>query len=172
MSYTTMYAAFEDGDLNEVAEFGNSWGSAMFVWVALCERYVPGSKTDLFGSLDKLFAKANNLGLEPWEWNVLRFTYDKTLFMREALLVIADSLDRFATEYDDEGRVCHMRAEAAAIRKAHGEGARAVAITQTSTVCTLWDGIFDPDSEDPRPYNIDKDSSHDVIEVVPWPERG
>jgi hypothetical protein len=167
MSYTELYVAYEDGDLTCEYEFKNSHGGAMFIWNALINKYGIEGPTYAFheGEKDRYqrlwdFARDNPTKLRPWELNALLSTYDNVTVVREDMLALADSLDRFKDAHDSGKYVCSLAEQATAIREAHKKGAHVIAWNQTSVNGDAWLGEYNEETDDYDSYNIHKNDDH------------
>lgn len=190
MSHTTLYAAYEAGDLVECAEYKNSYGSAWMVWAALIEKYEIWNVKDdgsrdawidrpRYGSYadgmpEKLWAYEDlNGALRPFEYNALVSTYDHAVVTSEDLISLAESLEAFEMAHAIPFRVCSLGAMARDIRNVHEEGARCVAWNQTS-VGEFWGTLLAHEhaskavrSEDSCPvYNVDTMNGHWVARMI------
>ena len=161
MSYTTVYAAFSDGDMVELGECHNAWRGAMWIWTELAKRYVPGSGDGghlLFGNgYADVWKLADGAAITDGEWYALVSTFDGVLVPSELMLRVADALDAFEPGTDN------LKSQAEYIRDAHSKGARAIGWLQTSVCCSPW---WMPDGDDnDRPYNIDTDAGSGLPEL-------
>ena len=164
MSTTTVYAAFDDGDMTPVASFRNAFRGAFHVWAELSERYL-GHVLRLGGNLQTLWDLDKDPRLTDDERLVHVSTFDRAFVRREHMRRIADALDAFVPSTEN------LTGQAAAIRKAWEDGARVVAWCHTSVAGDLdWStmGPRDEADEDAEavPFNIDRDKFTGP-EVVP-----
>lgn len=179
MSSTEMFAVGQNGDVVPFEQFHNAWGSGMAVWQLLSERYLAPLGHTFFELLrdgvSSLFDLAREGGLEPWEVVVLMTTADRVVIPIEHVESVASAFEKFDEHYGDQMRhkqhAFSIPAQAIALRRMVAEreegGWRGVCWNQTSVGDALWGGVYeDGENGDPRPYNIDRDSSHKV-----WPVK-
>lgn len=172
MSYTQLIYFAENGDAHHGEEFGNSHGLCPHVWDAICKRYGIGGELLPYGAWELLFEKWKELPLEPWEYNVLVFTYDRAFIRREDIELLADSLERFHKAHHIDGCVDHTKGIAVTLRDALKEPTkwRGVGLYGTSVADDLWTVRLtdpeDPEFEDYGPYNIDRHDDHTVYDLL------
>lgn len=168
MSKTSIYAAFEDGDMKLVNSFKNSLHSGYFIWNYIAKTYcgfpngVPSNNDDDMG---KIWAAADDLTIPENIRLALLTTFDYHLVGPEHMIQVACALETFP------GATENILYQAQAIRKLFSQGAKAVGWQQTSVAESFWvvDNVNDENPEDDegndRPYNINKDSEHSWIEI-------
>lgn len=170
MSRTELYIAY-DNTFEECEEFRNSHGGAMFIWNRLIEKFeIPGPFSEYAGQKNRYsnlwqFCRDNPDKFLPWEWNALQSTYDNVVVMREHMLVVADSLYKFAEEYDTGVYACNLRGQSKAIRNHYEGGAKAITWNQTSVNCNPWED-YDEENDEYTPYDFTcENPRHWVLEA-------
>ncbi len=166
MSIAYLLAAKEDGELDCIAEYGNSWGYQPFVWDALADKYIENIR-DLgpFRKWDALFDKMwSGLQVRPWELNVFIMSFDEFyVHGREDVEVWIESLKRFEDAYRVANRICHLGSIITDLKKALDDGYEYFAWHGSSLNSNVWQiPIGDPKDDDwdgeMRPYNIKTDA--------------
>lgn len=176
MSYTTLYAAFEDGDLVEYGTFKNSHGGAMMIWNAILETYLPCKEGEYaFEKIPMLWEQPEyQKDMPRWEIHVLESTYDKVAVKREDIPKFVEEYRAFRARYRKATRVCSLGEQADAIAKAYDEGCIAIAWNQTSTNGDVhWfieEEILDDDGDvidygEGRPFNVLKDEDFEWLDM-------
>jgi len=159
MSYTILKMFGRTG-LVHIEEYRNSHGFAPMVWSALSKRYF---RSDGISQWQRLWEEPP--ALEPWERVVLECTYDRALIYRKDVPKVVKALGQFSLRYDDPKRFNHLPAIAAAmLREAQTEGCVAFCFYVTSASDDLWQ-VRVEGSEDSRPYDLDVDTGHFVVNV-------
>lgn len=173
MSATIIYGADHTGDVVEVAEFKNSWGSAMLIWDYLAAKYHP-KPPDLdvhdlwtYCTLNPKYIRKiwdlQNADIPLREKALLFSTFDNAMCRREALPKLADL---FEEANPDIIRVLgnrainlnHIPAQAQVFR-AITDAYSAICWQQTNCGPFLW---FDNDAD--APYNINTGTKHWYID--------
>lgn len=172
MSYTEVFAAFEDGAMRTICECHNSWHGAMWIWQELAKKYLSVGDKDYAGigalmmDMSPVWKLADGKGerkvITDEEWYALTTTFDGVLVPRELMLVVADALADFSPGTEN------LAKQATNIREAHAGGARAVAFLQT-TVCgspwTLPKNPNDEECDEWRQFDIDRDMETPLPEL-------
>lgn len=150
MSRTTVYGAFEEGDMVSLGDCQNAFRGAMWIWSKLGDRHIPGYG---YGQESAVWELASNSRLSDAEHYALVSTFDGALCPRELMLVVAEALGRFNPGTENLTR------QAKLIRDAHNKGARAIGWQQTSVCCNPWEVEEEEEEDDYRPWNIDRDAA-------------
>jgi hypothetical protein len=167
MSYSTLYAFDTDGNATEFTTYKNSHGFCAFVFGAMDKVYEEflfkdpflGIKSWLFGG-DEYWANLNACDLKWWEYNTVRFCYDKYIVTSENLEILALSLEKFAKEHSSPNKISHLNSIAADLRKiASDENFIAVGMCGTSCGDDVWIEYNEEDDEC-HPYNIKTNNNH------------
>ena len=175
MSETRLYTVDRDGDVVEYECFKNAHGGAMSIWRALATRYLGTSGMDfmmlMMDGMRPLFQAAKDGKLEPWEVVTLMTTYDRVVVPIEHVASVASALDKFGEQYGPSFRAnFHVPEQAEALKRvadeAEEKGWKGVCWNQMSVSEALWDGVLDEGEDEPRPYNVNKDSNGHWF----WPE--
>lgn len=169
MSYTETKYVTSTGDVVDGTEYRNSHGICAFVWEALLRRYRPHESNGPFGGAWGRLWKdeaAGTLSVEPFEHNVLHFTYDNALVRREDCATLVESLRKFVAAHPADGRVCHLAEVADEVERelARDAGWQALGLYGTSICEDPW-SAWDPEAEESAPYNINAGTKHWFIEV-------
>ena len=100
MSYTTLYAAGDDGFLFTLEEYRNSSLSAAILWGHLLIKYgVCGRNDYTMNYADALWEKLEPAGLfEAHEWWVLRTTYDRNVLPARHAETVAEAMRKIHKE--------------------------------------------------------------------------
>lgn len=171
MSYTELYAAMEDGDMQSYATFKNSHGGAMMIWRALIDKYLPvGPGEFMFEKIKQLWETDVIDRMDEIESMVLLTTYDRVAVERADMPLLVERLRAFKKRFLvlERGHpkfVCSLGEQATAIAKAYDEGAIAVAWNQTSVNESHWE-VWVPEGEDEgetRPFNVKKDTDFSYL---------
>lgn len=177
MSYCAMYAALEDGEMQQAFVYHNSWGGAARVWDALSREHLGGRHAwmDQSAKSSELWALAHDESLPWFARNAHLITFDRMLIRPEDAELAALSLEAFNREYptSDERAVNHLPDWARDMRQTATK-ARAIGFYATSVAECLWQLQEDcPTCEQPtddyRAYNIDRDDQHRWAELVSAP---
>lgn len=189
MSRMEVYFVNSSGDVRPLAELGNSWLGAAFVWTHVGERYF--GKWDFETEYDKYKAsgakgrfdqsgweRAWTLHSDPkvaeWDWATLVSTFDKMLIPREHFEYMAKQFELFYEAHRHAGR-SHYKELARILREGMPEGARGLCFNATSVGENPWwvhgENEEDENEEDEgRPYNIDRDHDHQVFDPAERPK--
>lgn len=178
MSRTTLYATKRSGKLYAVAEFHNSWLSAMHVWTTLAKRYEVykedieklREESDFYRRDDdlafhsamsadqskKIWPLYKDARISDVDYYVLLATYDRAVLPNRTALVVAQALREF-----DPGTES-LRGQADVIEKMAKSGTQFFAWQQTSVAEDMW-VIYGPHGG-ARPYDLNRDTKHFFIE--------
>lgn len=161
MSYTTILAAFQDGQLQPVTEIRNSWRAAMWIWNEIARKYC-GMDTfpmplgeDGMEKCRKVWNMADSERIKEIDRLALLTTLDGFLVEARHFERVAQALDEF------QPTSTNLKEQAVVIRRLAKEGARAIGWHQTSTAEDPW-GSQD-DEGNYIPYNIDTGKKHQWI---------
>jgi hypothetical protein len=160
MSRTTIYAAPKSGPMYEIAEYPNAWGSAAYVWSALCGAYLGDSSFWMMRSseAEKLWALAKDPSVSECERLTLLSTFDRAMVRHDSFLKIAQAFREFHAKYPPKG-VCHLLSWAALLESlASDEQVFAIGWQQTSVSENLWQVREGEDTW--RPYDLARDAGH------------
>jgi hypothetical protein len=139
MSSTVVHFVQVDGQFQDL-ELRNSWGLAAMVWGVLCDRYrvqAPGPFED-WKRLWKLVADKVII-LQPWEHNVLHFTYDNAVLRRQDFAQMAKDMRMFQQQRAKSEQVCHLVAVADVLeREATNEKFEFACLWATSVTDDPW----------------------------------
>lgn len=137
MSYVSINRI--DAASGEVSGFGevrNAMAGAMWIWIALDERYTGRGYS--FGASPACWKLACAGGMSDRDCLVCAFTFDGAWVVREHLPALADALDSFFAEHG-EGVNPTVPGIAAALRElAADEAARGACFQQTSVTSDPW----------------------------------
>ena len=98
MSYTTMFLVTHDGELEEIAEYLNAWGSAARVWESLREQYLPEQATFLYDT-QRIWDLWRREDLPDHVRLVLLSTFDCAVIEGERLAEMAAYLRAFVSDF-------------------------------------------------------------------------
>ncbi len=159
MSYTEIYAAFENGNLDGYGEATNSWRGGFWVWNELSRK-----DFDMYAAMqhgtEELFGLLTNERPTKAEKLVLATTADNTLVRGEDIEEVASALEQF------EPGTENLKKQAELLRKAKKEGARAVAWNQTSVNGGVWRMPDKENEEEDRCFNIDRDFNPELHQYI------
>lgn len=175
MSYTTLFKVPERGEIEEYAEFENSWLGAYTVWTEMAKRYLDWDVLPMSreGDMKPLWdlTKADRVLLN--DRIVLATTFDQVMVRRENLAVVVAAMADFAQRH----KPGHLPQQAEALRVlAADESCYAVCWNQTGVNGDAWrepSGEMDEygDDEVYRMYDLAKDTNHwFLFDDVPLPE--
>lgn len=156
MSSTTLLGIVKDGTVEAIEEYGNGHGAGPFVWHIIATRggashWMMNPSIISSGYLPKCTKS------EAW---ALAMTFDNCIIRREDADVAAKWLKAFLDGALDQNRVNHWPKILAALEDMP-EGYDGIAIHHTSiSECRLHDGVYDEETEENRPYDINTDSDH------------
>ena len=163
-----MHIAGPNGNFEHAVEFRNSFGGAMYVWMEMVDKYLPGySPYD--DQYKKVWALPKSGRMKRHEVIVMLSTFDNVVVKAENFIAVAEAMEQF---YEEQGaaqsnKVCHLHLQAEALRKLDSEreekGWRAVGWNQTSVNGdSPWYGFQEnlDDEDDWTPYNLDKRDLH------------
>ena len=170
MSRTELYQVKINGDVEWVADFRNSHGSAMMIWNALHREYF-GRDFPLGDVPQDFWDLQSSPRLQWYETNSFLSTFDLVIVRASDLRLMSASFLAFADRYQQDGRACSLRDQASTLDRfgLPGEGLQdtaGVCWNQTSVNCNPWqvDSICatcgNPDDGEARPWNINKDTNH------------
>lgn len=158
MSSTTMLCVPAVGPMMEIAEFQNSWGSAMRVWDAMATRYYPGQPVFFAMDSKRFWGLKDDPRLTECERLAFVWTFDRAICEREHANDLADALCQFNSMYPVNGKANHLPAIADALKSHAMDECVGLAFIQTSVSSDVWDlndecpdlfhstGIHDEDS--------------------------
>lgn len=161
MSASILHLVRRNGDVEADLELRNGWGTAPRIWDAIYERYYERlfgadeatnrSRSWLsLGSADmqKFWQLADDQALPSYVRLVFALTFDGAVLYREDFLAAASALDRFDADYSVVGgRVNHLSAWAAWLRRYAQDDDVTGAVLTATTVCDPWHGSQGPDGE-------------------------
>jgi hypothetical protein len=164
MSRTTMYAAPEGGTFRQVAEFSNSYGSAMYVWAALGKKYF-GDEYFVMSRSEEFWPLWKDSCPSESERTVLLFTFDKCLVKATDAPRLASAFRRFVGEHPPVGVVCTLPAQAEVLDAIATLPLDfvpyAIGWRQTSVTNNRWGWRHTgPGEDDGTEYNLSADSDH------------
>lgn len=160
MSYCTLYAAFEDGDITPHKDYRNSWRGAMAVWTYMVERYLRPPKDSFWLSnqeflTEKLYPLASDLNI-PFEDRVtMATTYDRVLVAQKDFKLLCQCMNDTGSRMPAQNHIVSQARDIAGLPKK----CRAVGWRQTSVSADMWDVYVNGEWQD-RNYNIDIDDEH------------
>jgi hypothetical protein len=161
MSRTTIFAAPESGPFVPVAEFQNSWGSAMYVWNALGKKYFGNDCYVLF-SADSFWPLWKDPRLTEDERATFVSTFDKCLVRAGDARRLAKLFREFVRRHPRAGVVCHLPAMADVLddlpARCDGFAPAAVGWRQTSVSENPW--WVRTGEDEGRPYDLSLDAGH------------
>jgi hypothetical protein len=167
-----MFSVPKSGPVEVIAEFGNSWGSAMRIWNALIYKYlVPsdlvGMERDGFigrmmmSGFQELWPLSESSKLSRSERLTLASTYDKVICEIDRCNELADAYEDFKRLYPSEG-VDHLPAMVKLLRGFQGRAEMAgVCWQQTSVSDDQWNVRPDNDEDESRPFDLSVDDDND-----------
>ena len=158
MSRTIILGITPGGDLCDVEEFYNSYGSAMYVWRSLVERYIDPDASRWMIRNDTDMQPLWNLIIdkripEPHRW-VLASTFDGAVVHREDFGLLAMYYNQFVDDYPPKG-VCTLREQAHTLIQMGDVDYRGACWIQTSVADDWW-YVYD-DQDEHRWLNVDTD---------------
>lgn len=163
MSRTTMYAAPEGGTFAKVAEFQNSWGSAMYVWHALGAKYCGDGCFVMFHA-DEFWPIWKDRRLAECERVAMLFTFDRCLVRATDAGRLAAALREFVAMHPPGQGACSLPKQAKVL---DGLASKvdftpyAIGWNQTSVVQNRWGWRHTGPGEDEGVrYDLSKDADH------------
>lgn len=114
MSYSTLYMLPENGhmleDSIEFADYKNSWGLGMFMWMALWEKYLKAEHGPFnLMNIQPLWDLQSDPRVSKSDWMVLFSSFDGCIIRGQALELLAKCYDAFTEDHKEflEGKVWH-----------------------------------------------------------------
>lgn len=158
MSYTTMYAVPESGEIYEVADFKNAFRSAFLAWDQLSQRYLGKGVALKMASgkgMQEVWDISKNQQVSIAHRVVMMMTFDKVMVKRENFERLASAIDEYARMFD----AGTLTEQASKIRELlQDETVFAVCWNQTSVSYPVW--CIDTDNDEGRMYDLSRDSDH------------
>lgn len=168
MSYTTVYRMPESGELIEVKEFQNAYGSAMRIWNSLVKSHLVDPTKDIDQEMGRIMYREEAKSLwklvdDPKltyvERMTLAWTFDKAVCEHARLAEMADLFLEFDRVYPAGG---HLPALADLYRSECANPSLGLCVVQTSVACDVWRTECDADGEQYM-YDASKDTGHYFI---------
>lgn len=179
MSYSKLYVADQNGDMEPDLEQRNGSGSGTVIWSALIWKYEREIWPDYAlmppyqsHNYQALFDSWKKLSLKPWERDVLLMTYDYALVAPTRYLEMAASMRQFSEALSRPGEVEHLTKWADRLTELAATPGQTLGagLYLTSVGDNWWAEAHDDDHPDTdndvyyRPYNIVKDDKHFWVE--------
>jgi len=154
MSYTTIYATPEIGEMYEVADFKNAFRSAFLVWDQLSEKYLGSGVAPRMGSLEKMqevwdIAKRRDIPVH--HRIVMMMTFDKVVVKAKNFNRLIKAIGDYAAEFDP-GTLLDQAGKIKELQ--NDESVYAICWNQTSVSYPFWC------VGDARMYDLSRDSGH------------
>lgn len=176
MSYSAIYAAFEDGDMIDQGHFGNG---VLFtdVWEVICRRYLGsgfpwGGGPERKAELQKVWDLPYNpkIPITREHYYAQLATYDRMVADAKTALLVADGFDAIVKDVISHDNP-NLWGQARFLRELAAKKPRAIGWYMTSCGDNLWwvADETDPAGEERRHYNIDRDKGHEYMK--PYEER-
>ena len=153
MSRTTVKIIENDGQINDIAELGNSWGSAAFVWSALGEKYFNDKYICVTGDSKKMWALVDDNRLSKAERVVLAFTFDYAIIENAHFTEAAKLFREFSEQFGKAGEANHLPAIANLLDAQSNFSNIGMCFQQTSVAEDVWHE-WDDESETEKPYDL------------------
>lgn len=170
MSYATLHAFKQDGDISEYAEYKNAWHGAMLVWNSMAERYnTPFNLIDE-KSMKALWGLAGDSKVPLHDRITLSTTFDRKVAYAKDFPRLIAAMKESAKWLPPH---CHIFKQAADIEKIMVESPDIVAVAWTGTsVADCWSSgeyrdRYEEDIngqsqewEEEVPYNLNRHTNH------------
>lgn len=161
-----MYVAGSDGLMRPTHAIPNSWGGAPRVWRTLRERYLPALVTadniPLIFDLDaarKVWELVHAPQLQVFEKITLGTTFDRCCITTPYFTAAAEALESFAIAHPvEDASACSLMNQATYLRSLP-PSIQAVGWQQTTVSPDQW-VIYDPATEEARPYDLVTGTEH------------
>jgi len=173
MSHMTVYLMPRSGELAEVEELKNAWGSAMRVWHSLIHAHLIDPTQDIdqqMGNImftqqmEPLWPLVKSPKLNRAERMVLGWTYDKSVCEFAKLKEMAGLFREFDKLHPVPGKVNHLPALAELYdRMADRPECLGLCVIQTSVCDDGWTVAPENEDDDYRMYDASKDEEHFFI---------
>lgn len=150
--------------LHGVAEFKNSHGFAPLIWSSICERYFHNGMMWMMEPQRLNLSDPGLAAITNWESVALQSTYDLAVIKAEDTKKWAEALIAFSAKHGRSDRVNWLPQIAEAALKTLEERTGVVGFcTYASQGDDLW-YIREEPEEDPRAYDLNRDTGHFFIE--------
>lgn len=169
MSYTTLYMAPASGELVEITDFRNAFGSAAFVW-CVCAREFFGHRHEYSWLSDrelrrKIWMLADDASVPMFVRITMGTTFDRVMVKRENLGRVAQAFRDFVAAYPPGDSACSLIHQADVLEGLiDTEECFAVCWNQTSVgdTWTVRDGGCEECGEGAvdRLYDLSRDTGH------------
>lgn len=164
MSYVTIYGIDSEGDVERYGEAKNNHGYAPLVWQYLTVQYgihPTGKPYDLtpMWNYQPLWDMEKAGKLERLDALLLGSTYDRVWVRRALVPELIEGMRAFHKRYVVPNNFVETISEAADRLTewlAGNPDDRGVAFNMCSADSSFWE-VYDPEAEESRPYNIDRD---------------
>lgn len=149
MSSTTIKAIWPGEKAKGIAELRNAWGSAPFVWDAMCARYLGGN---WLSQSDKLWPLWKDPRAPENQRAVLALTFDKMYLLKKDYTRAAADIRQFLADFPSNSeRVNHWPAIAELLES--DPDYPAIGFHMTSVAEDPWRGQYNEDADDYDPID-------------------
>jgi len=158
MSHTKIYRVPAAGPVSEHSRYPNSWGSAAYIWVSLCNAHygLPGWSS--LPDIQLLWDLAKHPAVPRHQQIALKATFDMVMVRRENLGEVIEAFGMFYRDFPPGDHACSIPAQSENLRVLFQDpDCFAVCWQQTTTCRYLWQV---PYNEDSRPYDLARDEGH------------
>ena len=154
MTCTTIKAIFPGEKADDIAELKNAWGSAPYVWDAMCKRHLNGAQW-WSGAIERLWPLWKDQSIPEHQRAVLALTYDNMYLLARDYSRAASDIRKFLGDFPDDGlKVCHWAAIADLLESA--PDCPAIGFHMNSVSEDPWSGDWDDDVDDYGPIDWSK----------------
>lgn len=152
MSYTTIKAIWPGERVESVGELHNAWGSAPFIWDAICKRYLGGN---WISNSEKLWPLWEDQKLPLHQRAVLAMTYDRMYLVRADYARASADIRRFLEDFTGAvDRANHWPAIAELLES--NPDYPAIGFHMTSVADDPWRGPYDEEIDEYEPIDWSK----------------
>lgn len=160
MSRTTVKIVKTDGQFNDIAELGNSWGSAAFVWSALSKKYLGDEMAWMGGNGKAVWDLAGDSRLSQAERIVLVSTFDHAIIEHAHFADAANAFREFSHDHSKADHVNHLPTIARLLDERKDTPCIGMCFHQTSVSEDPWHGGYDEEAEEYKPYDLQTETRH------------
>lgn len=157
MSFTTLYVARENGDLEAHRDFSNAHRGALLVWFTLAKKYgVENPELMLMNEAKskEVWGLAKDPKVSEADRITMKTTFDRVLVLPADFQKVVDALRE---SYKDMPPHCSINEQADAIEELIGNPTVAAIGWNQTSVCQAWEDYYDDTPED---YNLTRANKH------------
>jgi hypothetical protein len=162
MSYTSMCALNDRGELLQETSFKNAWRGAMHVWGSVQKRFFPDGSVLNNETLRQVWDTYKDQAQPDWLRITVGATFDHVLFRPLELPYVAAAFRRFAEEFGP-GSLLEQAASLDVL--ASMPGLYAVGWCQTSVIDNPW--LPPGEAGEPRPFRFAEDPHWFLFDDLP-----